>query len=200
MSTVEVNPVKPLSLRRALRLMLVTFGGVTGLILILVFVAFLLLKVEVEVGSENELALIVVSAAISSGFFAATGVALWFTRAVNARSATLFQGSSFPPRLANRALFRGQTMPSDQEDRVVLRRYAELQLVNVPLGTALYLALAGAMIAPQLSSALILPEPPLLMSARVGLIALLVAASIAQVTLHVVNIRRIRRYLAANPA
>ena len=180
--------------------MLVTFGCVAGPILILVCVAILLLDVEVEAGSENELALIVVSSAISAGLLAATGVALWFTRAVNAQSAALFQGSNLPPRLANRALLRGQAVPTDQEDRGVLRRYAELQLVNVPLLTALYLALGGAMIAPQLSSALILPGSPLLTSLHLGILAFLVAALIAQVVLHVVSIGRIRRYLAANPA
>ena len=200
MSTVQVSPVRPLTLRRALRVMLVTFGGVTGLLLILVLVAILLLKVEVEAGSEDELALVLVSFVVAAGLLAATGVALRFTRAVNAQSAALFHGSNFVPQLANRALFRGHSIPADQEDRVVLRRYAEMQLVSVPLGTATYLALCGAMIAPQLSSALILPGPPLLMSLRVGLIALLVAALIAQVIIHVVNIRRVHRYLAAHPA
>jgi MFS family permease len=188
------------NMRRVLWIMLAAFVVVAAVGLAIVLTASTFVEVVDATPSENVAFLVTACLwPVAFAFFAADVVALVFLLVVAGQLKSLFQGSYLTQKRLYRLVVKGRGEPLDTESLPIAARYAELQILNLSLNLATLLSLYGAIATEQVSSLIDMGFEDLEPFA-LGLLVMLVLVAALAIPLTMRNVRRIQRYLAANPA
>ena len=187
------SAVRPSQLRRALFIMLAAFAAVA-------IVALTLVLVTADVDGSEDAAYMMAGClhAIAFAFFAADIVAITFQFSVVGELKTLFRGSHAAQKQLYRVVMKGRNEPLDAEGLVTAREYGRLQIQSLSFNLASSLTLFAALGTMQAGSLLTDTDGDLA-RAHIAFIAFVIAASVFGVLFIGRSIRRIQRFLAANP-
>ena len=195
----ELQPVVRSTVRRALRIMTLTFAGVAIAGLLALLVAASLTEIIGSTPGMDRASLVAFGMyALGFAFLAASLVPNIFALSNYNAITSLFQGNRAARKLVAGVVFRGRDHPLDADAKAGARRFAELSSTNLALSIASSVTLCAGSTLVQVAPFLAL-DPNFLVPLRTGIVGALVVVTITAVIIGLRGIRRAQDYLAANP-